>query len=172
MSLLASDTPSLRICAVEALADIGDPQAIPALVKVLEQDDLSVKRAAFAGLQRLGWSPPDANRRARIAIALEEWWQLPEMGPVALPVLMDLLDDDTRSNQALYAIEQILQGDEAAVMNLDLLQKLAALMNAPARGSVQGRLPQGGKALQAAVARRRVSQLARALLQKRGTPTR
>lgn len=172
LSLLQNDTPSMRICAVEALADIGDPQAVPALVNVLEKDELGVKRAAFAGLERLGWSPPDAAKRARIAIALEEWWQLPEMGPAALPVLMELFDDDTRSNQALYAIEQILQGEEAAKISLEVLQRLASLMNAPSRGGVQGRLPQGGKALQTAVARRRVSQLARALLQKRGSAAR
>jgi HEAT repeat protein len=169
--LLRDDSTALRVCAADALADLGRQQAIPALLIALAEGELSARRAAFAALDRLGWKPADDHQRAELALALDDWRQLPAIGPAALPVLIQAINDDGRADQALHAVEQILQSDQVSAAPLDTLRRLATLVTTPTRaGGLQGRNPEGGKTLQSAVARRRVSQLARAEMQRRGLP--
>ena len=167
VSLLSDESGAMRTCAAEALGDIADAQAIPALIECLRHGDLNLRRAAFNALERLGWTP-QPDQRAEIAVALEEWWQLPELGADALPLLMRLIDDSARANQALHAIEQMLQSDTSQDVPVNILRRLAALVHSV--GSNRGPGPGSGSALQLAVARRRVGQLARTQLQKRGAP--
>jgi HEAT repeat protein len=51
---LEHDEPSIRRCAADALAAIGDRAALPALERLLEDKDDSVREAARASLEKLG----------------------------------------------------------------------------------------------------------------------
>lgn len=167
IELLDDEVPTTRTAAAEALGDLGDEQAIPTLLKCLSDGDLNLRRSSFNALEQLGWKPRTGEQRAQIAVALEEWWQLPDIGAEALPLLIRLLQDDARSNQSLHAIELMLQSDQKETVPVDVLRQLATLVQA-GTGKTQSRGPGSSAALQAAVARRRVGQLARTELQRRG----
>lgn len=168
IEMLDDDGPGMRISAAEALGDIGDEQAIPPLLEAFKNGDLNLRRAAFNSLEQLGWKP-QPQQRAEIAVALEEWWQLPEMGADAIGLLLRLIGESKHANQALHAVEQMLQSDIIDQLPVDALRRLAGLVQV-GKAPGKGHGPGSGAALQAAVARRRVGQLARKELQKRGVP--
>ncbi len=162
---------SLRFSVVETLGKIGHRKAIPALEKIMSDPELAIRRAAVDALRNLGWVPTTALAQADVAIAIEDWTKLLEIGAPALPRLMILLQDDARAGQSCRVIEKLLAGDEARNVSPDHLHALAGMVTSPTRaGGVQGRHAGGGKTLNATVAKRRLSQLARSELKRRNVP--
>jgi len=161
-------TSALRLSAVEALGKIGHRKAIPALEQVMDDPELFIRRGAVEALERLGWKPTTLLAQADVAIAIEDWSRLLEIGAPCMPRLMGLLRDDTRAGQSCLVIEKLLAGDAVSHVPPDQLHALAGLVTSPTRaGGIQGRHAVGGKKLNATVAKRRVSQLARAELKRR-----
>jgi HEAT repeat protein len=168
LELAGSAEPSNRAAAAEALGELRDNRVQSALEKLTEDPDPAVRMAAFASLRKLGWEPRDPAQAARVAIALNDWSIVPQLGVAAMPALMELIADVERALKALGAIEQIVQRSGGDVASEDLTT-LAALSSAPApSGGRAALLALGGRSLQTTVARRRVAQLARAELQRRG----
>lgn len=168
-----SDVPggSLRLTAVEALGKIGHRKALPALEKMMSDPELAIRRAAVDAMTHLGWVPMTALAQADVAIAIEDWTKLLDIGAPALPRLMALLQDDARAGQSCRVIEKLLGSEEVKHVSPDHLHALAGLVTAPTRaGGVQGRHASGGKTLNATMAKRRLSQLARSELKRRNVP--
>ena len=164
-------SPAVRACAADTLGAIADKRAVSALEHLLAEDqDEAVRHAAFAALERVGWQPRDDAHRAEVAIALDDWPQVVTLGAPAVPLLIKLIDG-TRGEKALTALEQILSSDAATEVPMAQIRALAGLVSAPTRaGGIQAGNADGGKKLQTAVARRRVSQLARTELTRRNVP--
>ncbi len=162
---------SLRLTTVETLGKIGQRKAIPSLEKMMSDPELAIRRAAVDALRHLGWIPTTSLAQADVAIAIEDWTKLLEIGAAALPRLMILLQDDARAGQSCRVIEKLLASDEARNVSPEHLHALAGMVTAPTRaGGVQGRHAGGGKTLNATVAKRRLSQLARSELKRRNVP--
>ncbi|GJM23651.1 MAG: hypothetical protein DHS20C16_00660 [Phycisphaerae bacterium] len=176
VELLATDDDgpggsSLRLTTVETLGKIGHRKAIPALEKMMGDPELAIRRAAVDSLRHLGWVPANALAQADMAIAIEDWTKLLQIGAPAFPRMMDLLQDDARAGQACRVIEKLLAGDDAKQVSPEYLHALAGMTTAPTRaGGIQGRHASGGKTLNATVAKRRLTQLARSELKRRNVP--
>jgi HEAT repeat protein len=71
----------VRTAAAKRLAERGDVNAIPALVKILMSDIpetgtiqyAQMRHAAATALSDLKWTPPDAKSNARFLVVLERW---------------------------------------------------------------------------------------------------
>lgn len=169
-----NDSPagsSLRLSAVEALGKIGHRIAIPALEKMMMDPELVIRRSAVDALGHLGWKPANVLAQADVAIAIEDWSKLLEIGAPCMPRLVGLLSDDARAGQSCRVIEKMLAGETAKQVSPDQLHALAGIVTAPTRaGGVQGRHAAGGRTLNATVAKRRLAQLARLELKRRNVP--
>ncbi len=162
---------SLRLGVVETLGKIGHRKAIPALEKIMSDPELAIRRGAVDALRSLGWVATTALAQADVAIAIEDWNKLLDIGAPALPRLMNLLQDDLRAGQMCLVIEKLLSSDEAKNVSPDHLHALAGMVTSPTRaGGIQGRHAAGGKKLNSTVAKRRLSQLARSELKRRNVP--
>jgi putative heme-binding domain-containing protein len=67
---LTDPDPSIRFHAATALGRIGDPGAVPALIRALDDQDLFARHATFSALNRIGRRQPEAW--AAIVRGLEE----------------------------------------------------------------------------------------------------
>ncbi|HAV62147.1 MAG TPA: hypothetical protein DCY13_07255, partial [Verrucomicrobiales bacterium] len=63
LRLLGDYDSDLRQAAAEALGRIGDPKAIPPLVKAMHDSSRWVGRASAGALQALHWTPESDNDR-------------------------------------------------------------------------------------------------------------
>ena len=171
IGVLRDPTAALRMGAAEALGEIGDQRAIEALDRTLADAEVTVRQAAASALARLGWQPDDDTHRAKVALALHDWPALTAIGPASVKPLLAAVEDGSVAEQVLHTIEQILQAT-ATKLPVVQLDALAALGGSTARPpGPAGRPTAAGKPLQSAIARRRISQLARAELQRRAAPT-
>ncbi len=156
--------------ALAALGAIRDRSAVPAVEALLADGDVAVRRAAADTLAQLGWRPGDAQGEVAVAVACEYWEKVIEAGPAAVDPLLKRLRQEPQADDALQAIETILQS--AAIHDIPVfhLQALAAVGQVPQRPRMGGRPLMNDPGLKSAVARRRVAQLARSELQRRRLP--
>jgi hypothetical protein len=103
----------VRQAAAQALEQIGDPQATPALIQALRDEEMWVRRAAAQALEQIG---PPAVPALIQALQDKEWWvrwtaaeALGQIGdPQATPALIQALrDEDVHVRQA--AAEALLE---------------------------------------------------------------
>src|ERR1019366_489294 len=95
---------------IEALGNIGDPHAVPALVALLNEPKKSLRDTVAVALEALGWQPTDDEMRVRSYLAQERWHELVRLGwERARQALSELLQDGDRAArlQAVKAIDQI-----------------------------------------------------------------
>jgi HEAT repeat protein len=95
---------------IEALGRIGDKRAEPALVALLNGPQGTVRKAAVAALDVLGWQPADDAERVRSCMARERWDELALLSwDRARQILLESLQnrDLAVRQQAVKAIELI-----------------------------------------------------------------
>ncbi len=83
----------VRWVAALALGQIGDPQAVPALVESLQDPDRDVRYGAVMSLEMLGWSPDDRTTLAFMLIAQQEWETLRNLKSDAVGPLVKIFED-------------------------------------------------------------------------------
>ena len=79
---------NIRWSAANALGQIGDAQAVEALVAALNDKQWSVQEAAVKVLDSLGWQPLGNTQRALRAIARKEWTKIVPLGSAAVMPLV------------------------------------------------------------------------------------
>lgn len=96
LGILAGDGNSEnRWAAALALGNLGDPGAVPFLVKALGDPDKYVRLGAALSLGRLRWEPAGGGERAAFLIAGQDWASLPALGQEASgPLLRATRDPD------------------------------------------------------------------------------
>jgi len=89
----------VRRAAAQALGQIGDPQATPALIQALQDKEWVVRGTAAEALGQIG--DPQATPALIQALRDEEWevrraaaWALKKIGPPAVPALIQALRDE------------------------------------------------------------------------------
>ena len=80
IDLLADPEDDVCISAVEALAQINNKTAVPALVKTLSHPSNYVRHMAGTALSEFGWSPSTNEEKVTFLIALERWQDLTRTG--------------------------------------------------------------------------------------------
>lgn len=80
-----------------ALGETGDPAAIPALRRALEDEDKYVRYGAALSLQKLSWQPETETDEAYILVAFQDWESLKGLGPCAVDALRNALMDQDKS---------------------------------------------------------------------------
>jgi HEAT repeat protein len=111
---LKDENEGVRRAATKALGELGDPQAVPALMEAIKVEDGGVRHAAAKALGKIGapaisaliQALQDENRRVRWAAA-EALGQIGD--PQATPALIQALrDEDVEVRQAAaWALEKI-----------------------------------------------------------------
>jgi HEAT repeat protein len=127
VDLLSAPQPDLRMHAALALGKVGDPSAVPALVKALDDQDANVRFHAIEALGAVG-SAEAVERLAEIARSGDFFLSFPAVDALARsedprvgPALISLLDDDLLRPAVIEAL--------ASVADEDAVEPLAALLN-------------------------------------------
>jgi len=158
----------LRMQAVEALAALGNEQAVPRLRQMLADKNVEVRRSALRGLEQLGWQPADEAEHAAVLVAIEDWEQVALCGAQAVGPLLARLSDKQGIDAVLKALEQQVSGQSARQLSVEQLAMIEQATSSATRASGSAsRLLVAGPVLKQAVIRRRIAQLARAELQRR-----
>ncbi|MFC1854914.1 HEAT repeat domain-containing protein [Thermodesulfobacteriota bacterium] len=101
------------------LVKIGAP-TIPHLLRMLDDEDIKVRKAAAKTVRRVGWHPGNRTERVTLLFAAQNWEELAKMGKNALDPLVVHLDDKT-SKVRVNVIETLGRiGHEAAIKPLKL----------------------------------------------------
>lgn len=105
--------------ATEAIQAIGEP-AIPFLVQALMDPNGGICGIAAEMLDTLGWQPNNETEQAQYIIAKDEenWDELVELGETAVPLLLQMLQNEIKyvRRSAAWTLGQI--GDEQAISPL------------------------------------------------------
>jgi HEAT repeat protein len=99
----------VRWGATIALGRIGQPEAIPILVRALDDPDKYVRYGAGIALKELRWEPGTPENEARLRIALQEWDKIGLIGrPAAGPLQSVLRDRDPKiRRQVVESLSEI-----------------------------------------------------------------
>jgi hypothetical protein len=101
IDVLDQDTNSeVRWAAALALGEIGAPDAIPTLVRMIRAKDRFIRYGSAIALTRLGWQPEQDPDQIYQLIALQDWGSVRSFGSAAVGPLMDMFHDrdpETRS---------------------------------------------------------------------------
>jgi len=116
----------VRLEAVHALRDVGDPRAMKLLTAALQDVHGAVRSEAVAALSDLGWEPKNEKQRALRAVAAGRLSEAVVEGVAAVPPLITLLQDETAQNRddALEALIGILE-QHGGEMELEDLRAVA-----------------------------------------------
>jgi HEAT repeat protein len=93
IATLSNENGEVRWQAALALGEIGDPAATDALKSAISDPDKYVRYAAATSLTTIGWTPGDADEKARYFAAMLEWNAVRQIGKPAVPALTGLLRD-------------------------------------------------------------------------------
>src|SRR5437868_835280 len=91
--------PEVRETTVAALREIGDLQAVDAMVAALEDPHAGVRWHAAKTLERFGWQPRNDQQRLLRDVALGHFAAAAQAGLPALDHLMGALNDPRPENR-------------------------------------------------------------------------
>jgi HEAT repeat protein len=95
----------VRWAAALALGEIGSPEAIPALVWLLRDENRYIRYGAAEALLKLDWQPDSETDRIYHLIALQEWDSVQALGSAATVPLMDIFrDKDPATRSAIVSV--------------------------------------------------------------------
>ncbi|PKG32798.1 HEAT repeat domain-containing protein [Methanoregula sp.] len=146
---LEKEKHSEFLCAVVfALGEIGSPEAIPSLVRLLHNNAKYLRYAAAVSLDRLGWEPEDESDRIRYRIARCDWDAVRNAGPLAVPLLCDISHDPDPAirSRIVSLIGEIGAGEgcracEAGIRDRDPGVRWASVLAAMNCGITPSRMP-------------------------------
>ncbi len=122
LAALDDGGPSVQQAAAQALGQLGHSRAVPALVRVLEEENsLGVRRAVVQALEKLRYEPSTEKERASFLVAQGKWDEAARLGRGAVAPLMEALnEDDPQVRRAVAsALERIGRpATEALLANL------------------------------------------------------
>lgn len=93
LTQLINGNVDLNLFIIEILGKIGDPQAIPALLKQFEKDDLVIQENAAKSLKKIGWQATQDDNGAKYHCFNENWPQCVEAGEAAVPTLLSIFQN-------------------------------------------------------------------------------
>lgn len=96
---LGDHDPDRRADAALTLGQLGDARAVPALLPILDDQELAVRKAAADALEALGWMPDSDETKIAFAVAQSDWDGFTRIGPGAVAPLIGLLDDRKSGHQ-------------------------------------------------------------------------
>jgi HEAT repeat protein len=146
---LKKEKHSELLCAVIfAFGEVGSPEAIPHLVRLLRNNAKYLRFAAALSLDRLGWEPENENDRIRYRIARCDWDAVRKAGPIAVPLLCDLSRDPDPAirSRIVSLLGEIGAGDgcracEAGIRDRDPGVRWASVLAAMNCGITPFRMP-------------------------------
>ncbi len=95
----------VRLAASLALGETGSPEAIPVLVRLLNDESRYIRYGAAEGLVKLGWQPETDAERICQLIAFQDWESVRKYGAAATRPLMDIFrDSDPATRSAIVSI--------------------------------------------------------------------
>ncbi len=95
----------VRWAAALALGEIGSPDAIPSLVRLLRADSRYLRYGAAQALLKMDWLPENETDRIYQLIAIEDWDSVRNYGAEAtLPLMEIFLDKDPSTRSAIVSI--------------------------------------------------------------------
>ena len=83
----------VRWAAALALGEIGSPDAVPALIRMIRADNRYIRYGSAIALSHLDWRPEQEPDHIYQLIALEDWESVRGFGSAALGPLMDMFRD-------------------------------------------------------------------------------
>ena len=104
--VLQKDTMSeVRWAAALALGEIGSPEAIPALVRLLRDGNRYIRFGCAEALLKLDWRPADETDRIYQLIALQDWDSVRARGSAAtVPLMAIFRDNDPATRSVIVSI--------------------------------------------------------------------
>jgi HEAT repeat protein len=90
---------SVREATVSSLRQIGDLDAVEALVKCLKDPQGSVRWQVVKTLERFGWQPQTDQEKLLRAIALGDYLHAAQLGEMSIDALVKCLNDETCRNR-------------------------------------------------------------------------
>jgi len=119
---LAKDDAEGRQHAVATLGKLGDPRAIPSLVRRLWDKKKDVRSAAGAALRSLGWTASKSEDQAWFDMATENWYHCISLGAAALAPLCQAVEDEDYHIRVAVLValrDKGFQADQASVKRLE-----------------------------------------------------
>jgi len=146
---LQKEKHSELLCAVVfALGEIGSPEAIPCLVRLLSDNAKFLRYAAAVSLDRLGWEPENERDRLRYRIARCDWDAVRMAGPAAVQPLCDISHDPDPAirSRVVTLLGEIGAGEgcracEAGIRDRDPGVRWASVLAAMNCGITPARMP-------------------------------
>lgn len=89
----------VRMAALLAIGEIGDPAAIPFCRELLKDSERYVRYCAAVTLKKFGWDPRNHDEIAYYAIALQDWDKVAALGDAAAEPLRRMLKDNDPSTR-------------------------------------------------------------------------
>jgi hypothetical protein len=140
IELLGDRDATAREEAVEALGEIGDARAIPALIPLLHDRSRSLprgedvwpqlRRATAEALDRLGWIPDSDEARVAYWVAKWDFDSCAQMGARAVEPLIGLLKDRTEAEYVRVLAARTL----GSIADARAVDPLIAALHAAMRG--------------------------------------
>ncbi len=94
ISLLNNPEKRVRLAAIDAISDTGDPQLIDFLVAVMDDPDYEVRVEASWSLRKAGWKPQNQHEKVKALILRGDFREIELMGVNAIPYLIENLGDE------------------------------------------------------------------------------
>jgi len=140
IGLLNEPNAEVRQAAMTTLVKVDLKRALQALPPFLDDSDFNLRHHAGELLHNAGWQPATLRDQARLAIAIGHYAQALEVGPDALPLVLDHLQDaeltvrravaaalaKRKDKQCLPALQCAAVAESNIMVQQNLLEAMAA----------------------------------------------
>ncbi len=103
---------------IQGLGSMTIESVLPMLLSLLGAEDLTVRQRAASALSRIAWTSLADDQKARIAVLLGNWEQVPALGAKAIPAITTAILDGTQHTARLAAESLAKIGTPDAVCSL------------------------------------------------------